>query len=707
MFRKKFWILDLSLLLVFFLFVSCGSLTKPPLPSEWEHKMHYPQLPEAENGFSVFATIDAPAPYYVADDWKCSESGLITSIHFWGHWYGSTGEITGFEIAIAEKINTCDVGEILWQQNFPIDEVSVSGYTEATPNGWYEPLGAYYDNVGEGYWQYDIDDIEGTFCQQEGEEYWLIIGAYVNSSLEGFWGWRNTESVHFGCTAMYSHGITSGEEYWEPLDNPPDYNQPLDMAFVITGGEPCEPEVCACLYSGMDGMEMLVDENWDINDPDAGSWESVNIIPQGDANASAWGDRFPDLPWSFMYNSCADWVYGNNNWNSPVSHDNEYYRLPFTVPINGNCVWVGFQAYIDDGAKFYIDGSGFNGPTLFYEHDSDDSMDNHDPVEFWVDPNAPAPICLGPGEYTIYIDHLDTVGVIYGLIFTAECVPCECPCQCGDWNDTNNDGTSDVTVEGNVVNVMGTTNITTADFPVTIVPGYQCQGSNCTVTYGWQVVGPNVSSGGPVPAPIELTQQELDGLGEYVVNLEAHCDGQECFDDFKFKIVVEEPCVEHSIIRTVGICDDFNLPTEATSPSQALLNWIAADYGNSETRDCDEVVLNRYWAHTFPGLEPSDGCHIVSATLEITVRNYDILNANDALLIGFIGDAGDSWDFATPLSDWVAVGNIVTITLDLSDVYDDGNTNLLDIIESEGFLDVAVQDDSPVDCAILHVTYGP
>lgn len=590
MFKKKFWILGLSLLLVSFLFVSCGPPTEPPLPGEWEHKMHYPQLPEVENGFSVFATINAAIPYYLADDWQCSESGLVTGIHFWGHWNGSIGAITSFDIAIAKKINTCDVGEILWQQNFPINEISVSGYTEATPSGWCEPFGAYSDNVGEGYWQYDIEDIEEPFCQEEGEEYWLIIGAYVNSSLEGIWGWRNTESVHFGCTAMYGHGIISGENWW-PFNSPPDYNQPLDMAFVITGGEPCEPEVCACLYSGMDGMEMLLDENWDGNNPDAGSWVPVNVIPQGDANASDWGVRFPDLPWSFMYDSCAYWVYGNNDWNSPVSYDHEYYRLPFTVPINGNCVWVRFQAYIDDGAKFYIDGPGFNGPTLFYKHYANVSMYNHDPVEFLVDPSVPVPICLGPGNYTIYIDHLDTAGVIYGLIFTAECISCQCPCQ------------------------------------------YESR--------EWYV----------------------------------------------------------------GDCDDFNLPTEATSPSQALLDWIAADYGNSDTIDCDEDLGNRYWAHTFTGLEPPDGCQIVSAALEITVKNN---HYNDHLKIGCINNNNDTWEVNNTL--WyfgVGVGGIGAITLDLSDVYDDGTTNLLGIIESEGFLDVAVDDDSLVDCAILHVTYGP
>ena len=170
----------------------------------------------------------------------------------------------------------------------------------------------------------------------------------------------------------------------------------------------------------------------------------------------------------------------------------------------------------------------------------------------------------------------------------------------------------------------------------------------------------------------------------------------------------EPPCVEHSVTLTVGICDNFNLPTEATSPSQALLDWIAAHYAYGDTRDCDEDVIDRYWAHTFTGLEPSDGCHIVSATLEITVKNKGFSLNNDHLKIGCISDSNDSWEVNNELTYFgIVLGSEETIILDLSDVHDDGTTNLLGIIESEGFLDIAVDDDSPVDCAILHVTYGP
>lgn len=115
-------------------------------------------------------------------------------------------------------------------------------------------------------------------------------------------------------------------------------------------------------------------------------------------------------------------------------------------------------------------------------------------------------------------------------------------CQCGQWIDTNEDGAPDVTVEGEIVNFEETITITTASLPVTIEPGYECQGACGPVTYDWQVVGPGgfSSSAQDIAAPIELSQQNegLNGTGEYTVYLEAHCNGQECPDAFEFTLVI-------------------------------------------------------------------------------------------------------------------------------------------------------------------------
>ncbi|MCJ7578787.1 MAG: hypothetical protein MUO91_10085, partial [candidate division Zixibacteria bacterium] len=55
---------------------------------QWpNHKMHFPQLPDLE-GWDVYAVY----PKTLADDWKCSATGPVTDIHFWGSWKDIDGD---------------------------------------------------------------------------------------------------------------------------------------------------------------------------------------------------------------------------------------------------------------------------------------------------------------------------------------------------------------------------------------------------------------------------------------------------------------------------------------------------------------------------------------------------------------------------------------------------------------------------------------
>ncbi len=54
---------------------------------EFEHKMHWPQLPDP-NGWDVRACFGPDGKQKVlADDFRCTSNGLITEITFWGSWY--------------------------------------------------------------------------------------------------------------------------------------------------------------------------------------------------------------------------------------------------------------------------------------------------------------------------------------------------------------------------------------------------------------------------------------------------------------------------------------------------------------------------------------------------------------------------------------------------------------------------------------------
>ncbi len=207
-----------------------------------DYKMHYPQLPDP-NGWDIDATyIDTVYPQLcITDDWLCTETGPVTGIHFWGSWLDDNiGSITAFVITIYSDISPADSyggpGEILWERVFYPDEWSVDG-PWIGDEGWYDPAAeCYYSNNHIYYWQYDIEHISDPFIQYEGNTYWLSISAIVQpiSPTQPRWGWK-TSTNHWNNGAFWK---TWDELEWYEIFEPPDFTSQVDMAFVITGGEP-------------------------------------------------------------------------------------------------------------------------------------------------------------------------------------------------------------------------------------------------------------------------------------------------------------------------------------------------------------------------------------------------------------------------------------------------------------------------------------
>jgi len=113
--------------------------------ADWEpgdgHKMHYPQLPD-EDGWDVYATagLKQYPQVCLADDWRCTETGPVMDIHFWGSWKGGIeGNILAFVIAIADDIPADPTGGIpysrpgttLWERTFEF-----WGFVPIDPPSW-------------------------------------------------------------------------------------------------------------------------------------------------------------------------------------------------------------------------------------------------------------------------------------------------------------------------------------------------------------------------------------------------------------------------------------------------------------------------------------------------------------------------------------------------------------------------------------------
>ncbi|MBN1787479.1 MAG: PEP-CTERM sorting domain-containing protein [Sedimentisphaerales bacterium] len=201
------------------------------------HKMHYPQMPDPQ-GWDI-----ALAPQEVADDWKCSQTGPVSDIHFWYSWQGDrVGQIRGINVNIYSDKPAPDSpasahsgrpepnspgysmpNELLWSRY--ITDFKTIPYGEGT-QGWAEPLSQIWETEDHHmFYQVNIVDIIEPFIQEIGTIYWL--GLQIDT-VEGQIGWK-TSLDHWNDDAV----IGAYTAPWMELIDPYTGNS-IDMAFVIT-----------------------------------------------------------------------------------------------------------------------------------------------------------------------------------------------------------------------------------------------------------------------------------------------------------------------------------------------------------------------------------------------------------------------------------------------------------------------------------------
>jgi hypothetical protein len=202
--------------------------------ADWEpsdgHKMHFPQMPD-ETGWDVNFH-----DYYLADDWQCSETGPVTDIHFWISWrHDIVVEIPFIKIDIYSNGQgpPSHPLEPLWTRVFTLDQFIVKGPMPGD-EGWLEPYGEYYLHDHLQYYQINIRNIEQPFIQQNGVIYWLAISMPLLYPIE--LGWKTSKNLFMDAAVWGSPG------QWTPIIDPIT-QQPINFAFVITGGYPKIPDL--------------------------------------------------------------------------------------------------------------------------------------------------------------------------------------------------------------------------------------------------------------------------------------------------------------------------------------------------------------------------------------------------------------------------------------------------------------------------------
>ena len=209
------------------------------------HKMHWAQLPDLEiTGMDVDMS-----ELYFADDFRCTATGTIDDIHFWGSFRDDVLPPKGpdsliFEITIYSDIPATEngwsmPGNALWSGIFHPGEYSVRRL-ENSPEGWYDPSKELYlpNNHKQAY-QYNFCIKECPFIQKEGTIYWLSVRELRPDDAEYKFGWKTTPlELRWNDAAIF---FFTEKLISFPMKYPKDHQyigEAFDLAFVITHKEP-------------------------------------------------------------------------------------------------------------------------------------------------------------------------------------------------------------------------------------------------------------------------------------------------------------------------------------------------------------------------------------------------------------------------------------------------------------------------------------
>jgi hypothetical protein len=208
------------------------------------HKMHWPQLPDlGTSGMDVDMSL-----LFLADDFKCTATGPIDDIHFWGSFRDDVLPSDGpenltFEITIYSDIPATEnswsmPGERLWRRTFLPGEYSIRKLKDS-PEGWYDPAKELYlaNNHTQAY-QYNFCIKEGAFTQEQGTIYWLSVKELRPDDAIYKFGWKTTpHQLRWNDDAVF---FLAGKLVSFPMKYPQEHEyagESLDLAFVITSDE--------------------------------------------------------------------------------------------------------------------------------------------------------------------------------------------------------------------------------------------------------------------------------------------------------------------------------------------------------------------------------------------------------------------------------------------------------------------------------------
>jgi hypothetical protein len=214
-------------------------------------EVKWDQLPdESPMGLDVGSLVPG-LPFVLADDFQCTESGMITEIDFWASWYHDQPpmgdpNMVQFTLSLHSDVpagpSYSHPNQVLWMHTFGPGEC-VAQLWGMGEEGWLQPPVNYDPFADTQIWLYSCPIPTAYWFQQAvGTVYWLDVQAMPMDPAFLF-GWK-TSLEHWNDDGVWSMGMEPIDpSSWQPLVYPPGHpmaGMSIDLAFQIQG-QPCDP----------------------------------------------------------------------------------------------------------------------------------------------------------------------------------------------------------------------------------------------------------------------------------------------------------------------------------------------------------------------------------------------------------------------------------------------------------------------------------
>jgi hypothetical protein len=238
--------------------------TPPPQCME-SNGVKYIQGPKLFGGLDVWNSFQQPAggqgdgPWWLADDWECTNSGEISDIHLWGSWQNdlaATNTLT-FELYM---LNDVPIGpnnpffshpgtNVLWHQTFPPGTYSESVWTSNAQEEFFDPGNSQTLGPDSVVWYFCFNP---TNMVQYGSTnnhqfYWLAAFANTLPGTANTFGWKSTTNVQHDISvhSKWTIGVPPTNSLAWVTNNQSfpatGSNSPIDLSFKLTTPTNCCP----------------------------------------------------------------------------------------------------------------------------------------------------------------------------------------------------------------------------------------------------------------------------------------------------------------------------------------------------------------------------------------------------------------------------------------------------------------------------------